>query len=425
MNPRSGSPAVPDIYDVAIVGGGLVGASLASALAPLGYRVLVLERVPPRASAQPSYDDRTLALSYSSHRILQGLDLWPGLESSATAIRQIIVTELARPGRVVLKASEMGLAAFGYVVEARQFGANVLARLEVLESVDVCCPAAVSGLEIKDDCAVLTVESEQGLLQRQARLVVAADGAASSVRSLLNIPVQERDYGQTAVICNLTPESHHKGRAFERLTPTGPFAVLPHAGDRCGLVWSVESAQAERLLELPEEDFIHQAQARFGNELGEFRKIGRRSAYPLKLVRAEQDVAPRTIVLGNAAHTIHPVGAQGFNLGLRDVAVLAELLAGNAGADPGLGSILKAYSDWRRPDQDSTVAWSDGMTRLFANASPVAGFVRTAGLFAHALIPPMRRRLASSAMGYRGRVPKLALGERLSRAGQAGPGGSA
>ena len=400
------------VYDIAIVGGGLVGASLASALAPLGYRVLVLEKVPFKAAAQPSYDDRTLALSYSSCKILQGLDLWSGLEASATAIREIIVTELARPGRVVLRASETGLTAFGHVVEARQFGANVMARLESLEGVEVRCPSTVSELEHNDECVVLSVGTEQ----MSARLVVAADGATSSVRTLLNIPVQEKDYGQTAVICNLTPTHHHQGRAFERLTETGPFAILPHAGDRCGLVWSVATAQAERLLELPEDEFIAEAQARFGEELGKFRKIGRRTAYPLKLVRAERDIAPRTVILGNAAHAIHPVGAQGFNLGLRDVAVLAELLAADAGSDPGLQSLLEAYSDWRRPDQDTTVAWSDGMTRLFASDSLVAGILRTAGLFAHALIPPMRRRLASSAMGYRGRVPKLALGERLSRA---------
>lgn len=410
----------PTTCDIAIVGGGLVGASLACALAPLGYRVVILEKVPLRAPAQPSYDDRTLALSDGSCRILQGLDLWSGLESNATAIREIIVTELARPGRVVLKASEMGLPAFGHVVEARQFGANVMAKLESLQGVELRCPATVSGIRLNDACVALNLDTEQGPAYLEARLVVAADGASSSVRALLNIPVQERDYGQTAVICNLTPARHHEGRAFERLTPTGPFAVLPHTGDRCGLVWSVASADTERLLGLPEQDFMREAQDRFGLELGEFRKIGRRSAYPLKLVRAERDIATRTVVLGNAAHTIHPVGAQGFNLGLRDVAVLAELLAANDGADPGLDLMLAAYSDWRRADQDSTVAWSDGMARLFANTSPVAGILRTAGLFAHALLPPMRRRLASRAMGYRGRVPRLALGERLSRTVQPG-----
>ncbi len=152
---------------------------------------------------------------------------------------------------------------------------------------------------------------------------------------------------------------------------------------------------------------------RFGGALGKFVRMGKRSSYPLKLVRAKQDIRQRVVILGNAAHTIHPVGAQGFNLGLRDVAVLAEVLADDAAADPGAESLLRAYSDWRRPDQDSTVSWSDGITRLFANPAPAAAALRSAGMFLHALIPPLRRRLAAHAMGYRGRVPKLAMGGSL------------
>jgi len=398
-------------FDIAIVGGGLVGASLACALAPLGFSRVVLERPAPRAASQPSYDDRTLALSYSSCRILEGLGLWRDLSAHATPIREIIVTELGRPGRVELKASEMGLEVFGNVVEARTFGMVVLARLEELEGVEVRCPVAVTGIETKDTSALLSLEdSKYGI---EARLVVAADGAQSLVREMLNVPVQTRDYSQTAIICNITPEHHHAGRAFERLTPSGPFAVLPHAGDRCGLVWSVASEDAGALMEMDEADFLTAAQQRFGNELGEFLRMGKRSSYPLKLVRAKRDIHQRCVIIGNAAHTIHPVGAQGFNLGLRDIAVLAEVLANDGANDPGTDKILMTYSDWRRPDQDATVAWSDGMTRIFANPAPAMAVLRSAGMIAHALIPALRRRLASSAMGYRGRVPKLAMGEPL------------
>jgi 2-octaprenyl-6-methoxyphenol hydroxylase len=403
-----------ETFDIAIVGGGLVGASMACALAPLGFRVTVLEKVPFQAPGQPSYDDRTLALNHASCSILGGLGLWPALEGAATPIREIIVTEPGRPVRVVMRASEMGIPAFGNVVEARAFGAAVLDRLGQLENVLVRCPATVTAVRAGNGAASLTVETGSGDSQVEARLVVAADGADSGVRALLGIEADVRDYGQTAVICNITPEHYHDHRAWERLTPTGPFAVLPHVGERCGLVWSVATDDAQSLLDMPEDEFLARARRRFGGDLGDFLKMGRRSSYPLRLVRAKRDSGPRTVIIGNAAHAIHPVGAQGFNLGLRDVAVLAELLAPGAGdTDPGSEELLRAYSDWRRPDQEATVSWSDGMTRLFANASPLAGVLRSAGLLAFALAPPLRRKLASGFMGYRGRTPKLALGGRL------------
>jgi 2-octaprenyl-6-methoxyphenol hydroxylase len=397
--------------DIAIVGGGLAGASLACALEPLGFSVAVIERVAFRAAQQPSYDDRTLALNDCSCRILEALGLWPALAHQATAIREIIVTEPGRPGRVVLSAAGMGLGAFGHVVEARSFGAAVLEQLAALKGVDVICPATVESVETTATRVGLRVSAGQDEMTVEARLVVAADGAASTVRGLLEIPVETHDYGQTAIICNITPEHHHANRAFEQLTPTGPFAVLPHVGERCGLVWCVATADARALLDAPESEFMAAAQHRFGNELGAFCRMGERSSYPLKLTRALRDTGERVVILGNAAHAIHPVGAQGFNLALRDVATLAEVLAGQG--DPGEPDLLKRYSDWRRPDQESTVAWSDGMARLFANEATVAAMLRSAGFFAHALLPPLRRKLASGFMGYRGRVPRLALGERL------------
>jgi len=402
--------------DVAIVGGGLVGASLAWALQSLGYQVAVVEKVAFRAAAQPSYDDRTLALSHSSCQILSGLGLWDGLVSSATPIREICVAEPGRPGRVTLRASESGLEAFGHVIEARVFGAVVLERLQQPGRINWHVPATVTALRTGEECCELGVQSEHGAVSLQARLVVAADGAASAVRHMLGIGAHSHDYGQTAVICNVTPSEPHRGRAFEWLTDSGPFAILPHAGDRCGLVWSVPAERAQQYLNMEDTRFMGEAQQRFGMALGEFRKIGRRSAYPLKLVRADQDISRRVVIMGNAAHAIHPAGAQGFNLGLRDVAVLAELLEHKAGLDPGSEHVLESYSSWRRPDQDETVAWTDGMVRLFANSSMTAGLARTAGIMAHALIPPLRRRLASKAMGYRGRTPKLALGQPLGSA---------
>ena len=399
--------------DVAIVGGGLAGASLAVALAPLGYDIRVVEAVAYKASGQPSYDDRTLALSHSSCRILSGIGLWESLAGDATAIRKILITELGRPGRVVLDPAEMGLTEFGHVVEARRFGAAVTGMLAQLDNIGLVSPATVKDIEIGSQATRLQLETGNGELALDARLVVAADGANSFIRERLAIPTRKHDYGQTAVICNITPEIAHDGRAFECLTETGPFAVLPHTGDRCGLVWSVATKDAEEILALDDAAFLSRAEQRFGRQLGALVKVGRRTAYPLKLVRATEDVRERLVILGNAAHAIHPIGAQGFNLALRDVATLAEILADDDRGDPGETGLLHTYSAWRRQDQRGTIATSDGMTRLFANPSPLAAGLRTGGMIAHAIWPGLRRYLAIKAMGYRGRVPRLALGESL------------
>jgi len=403
--------------DVAIVGGGLVGASLASALAPLGYRVAVLEAVPPRAAVQPSYDDRTLALNLASCRILEALGLWRRLSAHATPIRTIIVNELGRPGRVVLDAAEMGLDAFGQVVEARAFGAAVLSHLETLDGVTLHSPARLVGWRADEQHAELEVRADAGDFILRARLVVAADGADSVLRQLAGIAAREKDYGQTAVICNVTPSKPHHNVAWERMTPTGPFAVLPHQGERCGLVWCLPHDQAGTLLEWPEESFLAAASERFGDEIGPFLRVGRRSAYPLRLVVPERDLFSRGVLVGNAAHVIHPAGAQGFNLGLRDVAALAEVLseplAGGPVPDPGAGAILEAYGRWRRPDREATVTWADTLAGLFASPLGLSAAARSLGLLAHAWSPTLRRRLAIRAMGYRGRAPRLALGEPL------------
>jgi len=400
--------------DIAIVGGGLAGASLAIALAPLGYAIKVIEAVAYKASEQPSYDDRTLAMSHSSCRILAAIGLWDELENDATAIRKIYVSELDRPAKVVLDASELDLSEFGHVVEARRFGAVVTARLEQIENIEVISPVRVTGIQTLENATTLQLESENGNEELTARLVVAADGANSFIRSHLQIPTETRDYHQTAVICNITPQKAHEGRAWECLTASGPFAVLPHTGIRCGLVWSVASDEAQCLLDLDDTEFLSRAQQRFGGHLGKFLKAGKRSAYPLKLVRAKEDVRERLVVLGNAAHAIHPVGAQGFNLALRDVAVLAEILADDADGDPGEAALLNRYSRWRKQDQRGTIATSDGITRLFAHPSMLAAGLRSAGLIAHALLPSLRRKSAIQAMGYRGRVPRLAMGEPLA-----------
>lgn len=411
----SASPATTINADIAIVGGGLVGASLAYALSIQGWRVAMLESVEPRAEAQPSYDDRTLALADSSCRILAGLGVWPAIAPNATPIRKVIVRELEGPGRVELDPSEHGLEQFGHIVEARSFGAVMMDLLPGLETLEIFQPATVASLETSEEGARLSFEFKGATHSLNTKLVVGADGAASFVRKAVGIAASEHDYEQTAIVCNITPSVAHEGRAFECFTSTGPFAILPHRGERCGLVWCLSRAEAEKKLEMSDDEFMAAARARFGGELGDFVKLGRRSSYPLRQVRAERDTAERTILLGNAAHAIHPIGAQGFNLGLRDVAVLAELLAAarREGGDPGDAALLKDYHAWRRFDQSNTIGWSDALARLYAHKGPGVRLARSAGLIANRLIRPLRRQTAVRAMGYHGRIPRLALGEPL------------
>jgi 2-octaprenyl-6-methoxyphenol hydroxylase len=345
------------------------------------------------------------------------MGIWPALQENATAIREIHVRELDRPGHVVMNPRDLGRDRFGHVVEARTFGAAITAELAGLENLDFLCPATVEAIRVTDDQAIVQYTHEGASNEVSGALLVGADGASSFVREALGIPVERHDYGQTAVICNVTPEQDHRGRAFECFTPSGPFAVMPHVNGRCGLIWCVETERAQELMDLPDAEFMQKAWLRFGNHLGAFLKVGKRSSYALRLVRAREDIRPRAVILGNAAHAIHPIGAQGFNLGLRDVAVLAEVLADatrrGAVVDIGDPELLRKYSDWRAPDQRGTIAYSDGLARLFSNPSPVAAAARTAGLLAHAFIPPLRRQLAIRAMGFRGRIPRLAMGEPL------------
>lgn len=408
---------ISDSYDIAIIGGGLVGASLACALSPLGLRVALVEAVAFKAASQPSYDDRTLALSAATCQILKGLGIWQQVADTATPIRAIHVRELGRPGRVLMDPAELGLDRFGHVLEARVFGSVMMERLPRLENVDFLCPASVSALQVEPHRARITVSDAAGERLIEAKLLVGADGAQSFVREALGIESERHDYGQSAVICNVTPEQEHRGRAFELFSPSGPFAVMPHVNGRCGLIWCVPTEQVDEVMNLPDAEFLAQANQRFGDHLGRFVKIGKRSHYPLKLVRAKEDIRPRVVILGNAAHAIHPVGAQGFNLGLRDVAVLAEVLADarhmDADSDPGSMDLLQRYSAWRKPDHDGTIAYSDGLARIYSNPTALAAFGRTAGLLAHALVPALRRQMAVKAMGFRGRIPRLARGEAL------------
>jgi 2-octaprenyl-6-methoxyphenol hydroxylase len=402
-------------YDVLIVGGGMVGASLACALGGHPLRVGMIESVPFGEPDQPSYDDRSIALAYGSQRIFAGMDLWQEIAPQAMPIRKIHVSDRGHFGAVRMDAADMGCAALGYVVENRILGEVFHRRLTGLSNLDIFCPARLLEFAIDDRLMHARVSVEGGERRLRTRLIVGADGGRSVVRDLAGITANRTGYGQTAIIANITPGRDHRCMAYERFTASGPLAMLPLSGNRCSMVWTVSEGDAQTVLGLSDAEFLASVQGQFGARLGILQKVGRRTAYPLTLISARQAVRERMVLIGNAAHTLHPVAGQGFNLGLRDVAALAEVLveAVTAGRDPGAREVLDRYSAWRHGDQHRVTAMTDGLVRLFSNDLLPLVLARSAGLLVLDKLAPLKRLLMRQTMGTAGRQPRLARGLAL------------
>jgi len=406
-------------FDIAIVGGGMVGASLAVTLEPLGLKIALVEAVPHDAAAQPSFDERTTALSNGSRRILQTLAVWPQVSSSATPIRKIHVSDQGRFGFARIDAAEQGLEAMGYVVPNRALGFALWSRLQSGGAMQIFCPAQVRRVTPGADAVELEIEERDGTLSViDTRLVVAADGVQSAVRGAFGVDAQVRDYEQTAVITTVLPQRFHDNVAYERFTRSGPLALLPLEGGRCTLVLTLKREAAESAMAWSDQEFLAEVQRRFGFRLGRFLKAGRRVPYPLSLSRATRTSAGRCAIIGNAAQGLHPVAGMGFNLGLRDVACLAELVAerrGEAHFDAGACGLLAEYDAWRAADRGGVIAFTDGIVRLFSNPLGAVQRLRNLGLLVFDLLPPAKASLSrlSTGAGGQARVPKLARGVAL------------
>ncbi|HRD48189.1 MAG: 2-octaprenyl-6-methoxyphenyl hydroxylase [Candidatus Competibacter sp.] len=404
-------------YDVLIIGGGMVGASLACALAGQDLRIGLVEAAPFNVSEHPGYDDRSIALAQGSRRIFQTLGLWDALALTATPIRQIHISERGGIGFAHLDSRDEGVDALGYVAEARLIGAALLAQLPMLSGVELLCPARLERIALAPEAACATVHlGEDRTVELRAKLLVAADGANSPVREQLGIAAVRWEYGQHAVIANITPTLPHENVAYERFTDAGPIALLPMSEQRCAVVCTVNDPDVSAVMALDDAGFLRLVQERFGDRLGPLLRAGRRQAYPLFLLKAREHARARVAVIGNAAHTLHPIAGQGFNLGIRDVAALAEVIteARRSGEDMGDLRVLNRYADWRRWDQRQTLAFTDALTRLFANPLWPVRAARNLGLLAFDLCPPLKRQFARQSMGLDGRLPKLARGLALT-----------
>ena len=394
-------------FDVVIAGGGLVGASLACALRDTPLRVALVEAVAPEADEQPSYDERAIALSLGSKQTLERFGVWPGLAEAATAIRQVHVSDRGHFGATRLRAADENVEALGYVAEARAIGAGLAAALEGAANLERLCPARVADVQAARDGATAVVsDAEGGAREVRTRLVVAADGADSALRRKAGAFSYGRDYHQVAVTATVETDRPHGGVAYERFTDSGPLALLPFSGGaagarRWGVVWTVDAADREAVESMDEAAFLAALQARFGHRAGTFRTTGPRCSYPLALRLVPRFVTRRQVFIGNAAHVVHPVAGQGFNLGLRDVAELARLLkeAAGRGEDAGGAPLLRRYIRRRRPDYAAVAGITDGFVRAFTSRLPPVVAARNAGLLGLELFPPAKHALARRLMG--------------------------
>ncbi|MCY7355265.1 MAG: 2-octaprenyl-6-methoxyphenyl hydroxylase [Lysobacter sp.] len=395
-------------HDIVIVGGGLVGASLAITLDRLGLDVGLVDATPP-GSLPPVFDQRNLSFAAATVNALTALGVMQKLQTPPAPIRRIHVSRTGDFGRVKLDAADYGREAFGQIVVARAFGDALEARLSELPRLTRYRPARFVGIEdagAAHRAIRIDDDASSGTQRIEARLIVAADGTRSSIRDALGIAVDEHDYAQTLLIARIRAQRGPDGTAYERFGDDGPTALLPRGDRHFGVIHGVARTDADAVLQSSDSEWLARLQSAFGWRVGKLLSSGPRSAYPAIRVVAARTIDERAILIGNAAQTIHPIGAQGFNLGLRDALTLAELIE-QRGGDPGDPSLLDAYVARRREDRIQTLKFSDGLARITSNDASLLQPLRSLGLIAADALPSAQAMLVGAAMGYRADTPVL------------------
>lgn len=418
-------PVADQDFDIVIAGGGMVGISLAlqlCAVLPEDVSILLVESFPfpdpdkdPVAQYHPSFDARSTALSYSSRVIYEQLGAWSVLQERCAPIERIHVSTLGRFGNTVLDAQEQGWEALGYVAENAWLGNALIKSLYGQPRVTVNSPAAVVSTEPVNGGLRLALVDGQTELQStlDTQLLLVADGAESSLREQFGVTVETKAYDQHALIANIATAQHHRGVAYERFTDEGPLAMLPllpgpEGENRSALVWTLPTERVDALLACSDEEFLRELQSRFGYRLGRLLKSGVRSSYPLSLVQAGEQVRQHMVVMGNAAHALHPVAGQGFNLSLRDVVQLGQTLAEGIAQGESLGDlrVLERYQTRQAADQENTIGFSDRVPGLFMHSDPLLGLGRDLALAGLDILPPLKNAFVRQTAGMANPVVK-------------------
>lgn len=404
-------------FDIVIVGGGLVGASLAMALAGSRFIIAVIEPFAVDADEQPSYDERTIALTYSAKHIFNQIGVWDeSLEAEACALKSIHISNQGHFGITHLSHTDVGTEALGYVIPARALGKTLIQQLSKAKNIRFFCPYEAKEVRTLDDKAEIDIQApgsdEPSTLT--AKLIVIADGGRSPLLENLGFVRQSKDYTQSALLSIVSSNVPHQHKAYERFVKNGPLALLPMTKQRFAVVWTLSPDELSRISALSDTDFIFELQSVFGTRAGLLSKPTPRKAYPLSKSELKTPYSDRVLALGNAAHTVHPVAGQGFNLGLRDVAALAEqLLLDEAGQDIGAIDFLKSYSQNRARDTQRVGQFTDGLLNIFSHPSPLIQLGRNIGLAAIENLPFVKRALLKRTMGMGKNQPRLARGLKI------------
>ncbi len=405
-------------YDIVIAGGGLCGASLACALINSGKRVLVVESVSFDSDSQTTYDERTVALTFSSRNVFSALGLWEQMKQNGVQpIHDLHISNQGRFGQTHLSCLDSGTEALGYVILVRNIGSVLWEVLGQSEMIELLCPASV--VNARTDQVHCQIEVAQGskTMSVTAQLLVVADGGRSGLAEKLGYFVNVKPYNQSAILCMIRTDQPHQGRAYERFLEDGPVALLPHRighevnqaiaeARHFALVWTTDNAKVEQRLALKDKEFVDLLQSTFGDRAGSFSDASPRKSYPLSRFRVHYPALKQSVLLGNAAHTVHPVAGQGFNLGLRDVACLAQLIVES---DLGLGSteMAREYVRLRRRDAWAVESFTHTLIQAFSNSMPPISWARNAGLLAIEHCPPAKRILLERTMGLNAIPQKL------------------
>ncbi len=402
----------PMRVDVIVAGGGLVGMSLGLALAGAGLEIAVVDAEAPQAMRAKGFDGRVSSIALGSKRVLEGISVWPRLAAVAEPINEIRVSDGEAPLYLHYDHRDVGRDPLGFIVENRDIRAALLDVVAACPTLRHLTPARVARLTPEPGAISATLEDGRAI---KASLAVVAEGRDSKLRAEAGIGVAAWRYKQTGIVCTVAHERPHRGIAHERFLPAGPFAILPMRGLRSSLVWTEREDLAPGLLALPAAAFHDEMARRFGDFLGKLEVVGSRWSYPLSLSHAARYSAERLALIGDSAHAIHPIAGQGFNLGVRDVAALAELIVDHhrLGLDIGTSDVLGRYERWRRFDALALIAVTDGLNRLFSNDIGPIVLARDLGLAVVNQVKPLKRLFMRHAMGTVGDLPRLARGEKL------------